>query len=408
MRSSLVAVVALVAAVVGGAVVALVSAVVVSDDDEPVQIVTVGAAPSPAAAPVQPPPARSARAAADRRFDPARIYAARSRGVVTVYALFGDEETIEEVHGGSQGSGFVVSRAGHVLTNAHVITSGRGSAVRGASRVYVEFEDGDRVRAKIVGWDAFNDVGVMQVSPEDHRLDPVPLGNSASVVVGEPVAAIGSPFAKHNTLTVGIVSATSRSIPSLNGEYELAGAIQTDAAINHGNSGGPLFDASGRVIGINAQIRSNSGLSEGVGFAVPINSAKRSLAHILRTGRVPYAYVGVSTDDLTPTLAREFDYAAPYGAVVACVKEGSPGAKAGLRGGTESEPEDGPAFLKGADVIVAIDGRPVRSGADLVRIVSESLEPGRVATFTIFRGSERRRVRVELAERPVQPSRCEP
>ena len=407
MRASLVAVVALVAAVIGGTVAAAVVQAV-GDGSGSVQTVTVEAAPAPTETPVAAPSARAAAPIPAGRFDAAQIYAKRSPGVVTVYALFGDDASIEELHAGSQGSGFVVSRAGHVLTNAHVITSGRRTELRGASRVYLEFEDGDRVRAEVVGWDTFNDVGVLRVRPGAHRLVPVPLGDSTGVVVGEPVAAIGSPFGKQNTLTTGIISATSRSLPSLNADYDLVGAIQTDAAINRGNSGGPLFDARGQVIGINAQIRSNSGVSEGVGFAVPINSAKRSLRHILRTGRVPYAYVGVSTDDLTPALARRFDYAAPYGAVVVCVKEGSPGAKAGLRGGSESEPFNGPPFIEGGDLIVAINGRPVRSGTDLVRIVSESLEPGGVATFTFFRGQERRRVQVQLGERPRSSSRCEP
>ena len=409
MRPSLVAVVALVAAAVGGAVVAaFVAAAGWPSEREARTVVVTQPAPPSAEEPVREridPP----KATANRRFDPAAIYAARSPGVVTIYAFFGEQALEEDFFNhGAQGSGFVASRRGHVLTNAHVVTNTRGEDVEPAEKVYVEFEDGDRVPATVVGWDVFNDIGVVKVDPTEHPLRPLPLGDSRGVVVGEPVAAIGSPFGRQNTLTVGVVSATERTLPSLSAHYDLVGAIQTDAAINHGNSGGPLFDARGRVIGVNAQMRSNSGVSAGVGFAVPINSARRSFEQIVATGRVRYAYVGVTADDLTPALARRFDYAAPYGAVVACVKEGSPGAKAGLHDGDRSEPAEGGSFIEGADLIVAIDGEPVRSGSDLVRIISERLEPGRIATFTIFRGAERRRVRVKLAERPERPPTCEP
>ena len=362
----------------------------------------------PAATPVAE-PARSAGAKVSRRpaFDATRIYAERSAGVVTVYALFDSDADAIDGHG-AQGSGFVVSPRGYVLTNAHVITGGSGARRKPAVRLYVEFEDGDRISAKIVGWDVYNDVGLIRVDPRQHRLTPVPLGDSSRVRVGEPVAAIGSPFGRQNTLTVGVVSATRRAISSLSPDFDLVDAIQTDAAINHGNSGGPLFDAAGRVVGINAQIRSESGVSEGVGFAVPINSAKRSMRQLLRAGSVSYAYVGISTDDLTPALARRFGYAAPYGAVVACVTDGSPAEAAGLRAGSTSDSSTGPSFIEGGDVIVAIDGQPVRSSTDVVRAISQRLSPGAVATFTILRGTGRIRVPVTLAARPSDPSGCEP
>ena len=164
----------------------------------------------------------------------------------------------------------------------------------------------------------------------------MPLGNSAEVAVGEPVAAIGSPFGNENSLTVGVVSATQRSIGSLTSQYNLVDAIQVDAPINHGNSGGPLFDAQGRVIGINAQIRSDTGNTEGVGFAVPINAARRSMEQLLATGKVAYAYVGMTSEDLTPGIARRFGYPVRYGAVITSVQPGSPGARAGLRGGSDA------------------------------------------------------------------------
>src|SRR5262249_5249208 len=156
---------------------------------------------------------------------------------------------------------------------------------------------------KVVGWDVFDDVGVIRVDPKAHLLDPVPLGRSERVRVGEPVAVIGSPFGNENSLSVGVVSATHRSIAALTSSYRLADAIQTDAPINHGNSGGPLFDSRGLVIGINSQIRSDTGTADGVGFAVPIDSAKRSLRQLVATGKVAYAYVGIRTEDLTPSIA---------------------------------------------------------------------------------------------------------
>src|SRR4029079_18264567 len=212
-------------------------------------------------------------------FDPAGVYARRSPGVVTLYSVFGTGNGTSA----SQGSGFVVSSGGLILTNSHVITTAGagGGTVTPAGDVFVEFQDRDRVKATIVGWDVFDDVGVLRVDPKAHALTPLPLGDSSRVVVGEPVAAIGSPFGNENSLTLGVVSATQRSIESLTSQYNLVDAIQVDAPINHGNSGGPLFDAAGRVIGINAQSRSDTGNAEGVGFAVPINAAKRSMAQLL-------------------------------------------------------------------------------------------------------------------------------
>ena len=344
-----------------------------------------------------------ARPLAGNGFDPSSIYVHRSPGVVTLVSLYGSG-----VDQTAQGSGFVVSHRGYILTNSHVITTaGEGSGrARPADHVYVEFQDRDRVQAKIVGFDVYDDVGLIKVDPSAHPLSPVPLGNSAAVAVGEPVAAIGSPFGNENSLAVGVVSATKRSIESLTSSYNLVDAIQTDAPINHGNSGGPLFDARGRVIGINAQINSDSGTAEGVGFAVPINSARRSMEQLIADGAVSYAYVGVETEDLTPSLAKRFGYAVTHGAVVTRVVAHSPAAAAALRGGKEPDhPEHvlGTVFVPGGDVIVAIDGRPVRSSEDVVRIVTELLSPGETASFTIQRGHSRQDVRVKLAQRPANP-----
>jgi S1-C subfamily serine protease len=335
------------------------------------------------------------------RFDPAAIYANRSGGVVTLYSVFGSGAGAST----AQGSGFVVSPDGLILTNSHVVTTAgeTGREVTPASSVYVEFRDRDRVPAEIVGWDVFDDVGVLRVDPKTHPLSPLPLGDSSRVVVGEPVAAIGSPFGNENSLAVGVVSATRRSIESLTSRYNLVDAIQVDAPINHGNSGGPLFDAQGRVIGINAQIRSDSGNAEGVGFAVPINAARSSMTQLLATGKVAYAYVGITTEDLTPGIARRFGYPVRYGAVITAVRPGSPGARSGLRGGSKERDFSGVAFTYGGDVLVAIDGSPVRGADDVVRAVSERLHPGHVSTFTIVRDRSRRQLRIVLGTRPGNP-----
>ncbi len=328
-------------------------------------------------------------------FDPAAIYEARAAGVVTIYADF---------DGGtrSQGSGFVVSTDGVVLTNSHVVTTlpGAGGTPEAASRVYVEFADRDRAPARVVGWDLFDDIGVLRVEPRLHRLDPVPLGRSTDVRVGDPVAIIGSPFGNENSLAVGVVAATQRSIDSLTSQYDLLDAIQTDAPINRGNSGGPMFDARGRVIGIAAQIRSQSGTAEGVGFAVPIDSAQRSLRQLLRDGKVRYAYLGVQAQSLTPSAARRFRLPAQHGAIISGIEAGSPADAAGLRAASHEQELNGVPVATGGDVVVAIDGVRIEDADDLVRMVTSRLEPGEVASFTLWRDGKRRTVAVRLANRP--------
>ncbi len=349
-------------------------------------------------------PVTAAKPLLGNGFQPAQIYRTRAAGVVTIISYFDSSGGLPGAHGG-QGSGFVISKDGLVLTSAHVVTTaGQGQAGKPttAQTIYVEFADGDRVQATPVGVDLFDDVGVLRVDPKQHALDPVPLGDSARVVVGAPVAAIGSPFGNADSLSVGVVSAVRRSIPSLTTKYDLVDAIQTDAPINHGNSGGPLFDAQGRVIGINAQIRSSGSSSgfEGVGFAVPIDSARRSLDQIVKTGAVRYAYVGIKTEDLTPGVAKKFGYATKRGALVDYVEPGGAADEAGLKPGDRQEVYEGVGLRVGGDAIVAIDGIPVASAQDVVRIVAGRLVPGETARFTVVRGAARRTVRVTLEQRP--------
>jgi 2-alkenal reductase len=404
MRASVVAVVAIVSAFLGGTGALLVGkATGLVEEGGTDTVVVRGADGATAAVEVETRDGEAAaRPLAGNGFDPEAIFRARADGVVTVYALFGGGAQPDA----AQGSGFVVSKDGYVLTNSHVITTageGRDSATpKAADRVFVEFRDGDRVEAKIVGWDVFDDVGLLKVAPNLHELHPLPLGDSRRVVVGQPVAAIGSPFRQTSTLTVGVVGATERSIGSLTSSYSLVDAIQTDAPINPGNSGGPLLDARGRVIGINAQIRSESGTAEGVGFAIPINSAVRSMEQLIATGEVRYAWVGIRTQTITPSLARQFDFPAERGAAIHEVVEGSPAARAGLRAGGKEQEFSGIAIRPGGDLIVAIDGAQVRTAEDVVREVTERL-PGETTRFTVLRGSERLVVDVKLGERPPNP-----
>ena len=399
-RPAAVAAVAIVAALLGGALAAAIVRAADSDDEPATKTVVVrtpAAGQSVTSAPVASAPLPRTQ------FDPARLYSERAPGVVTIYAYFGDPGAGDSA--ASQGSGFVVSPKGYILTNAHVVTTAPSASVTRAQTVFVEFQDGDRAPARVIGYDLFSDVGLIKTEPSDHALAPVPLGDSSEVVVGEPVAAIGSPFGRQSSLTVGVVSGTGRSISSLTSDYDVADAIQVDAPINRGNSGGPLFNAAGQVIGLNAQIRSETGINEGVGFAVPINAARRAMRDLLAAGQVRYAYVGVSTQDLTPGIARLLGYSAQYGALVACVEQGGPGDRAGLRGGENERFVLGRVgVVEGGDVIVAINGEPVRSGSELVRIVSEVLRPGRSAVLTVVRGEGRQRLTVRLAERPSEPS----
>ena len=246
---------------------------------------------------------------------------------------------------------------------------------------------------------------MLKIDPEEHSLEPVPLGDSDDVVVGEPVAAIGSPFGEQSSLAVGVVSATRRSIAALTSDYQLIDAIQIDAPINRGNSGGPLFDARGRVIGINAQIRSRSGFAEGVGFAVPINAARRSMEQLIERGKVSYAYVGISTSDLTPGLSRKLGFGARRGALVVSVTDGGPGDDAGLRPGSRTIALGGRDHTVGGDVILAVGRTAVESSDDLVRIITSHLEAGKTTLFTILRDGAEIRVPIRLEERPLDAPR---
>jgi S1-C subfamily serine protease len=325
-------------------------------------------------------------------FDPAEIYRRLAPGVVTVSALTGEEGR------GGLGSGFVLDGEGYVATNAHVIRSEPPELTR-AEAVYVNFPDGNRVPAKVVGDDLNSDVALLKLNPAGLTLTPLELGSSSDLIVGSPVAAIGSPFGQDQSLSVGVISAVDRDIDSLT-QFQIGNAIQTDAAVNHGNSGGPLLNARGEVIGINAQIESTGGGGEGVGFAVPVDTVKRSLAQLREQGHVDYAYLGVSTQELYPQLAQRLGFDAENGALVATVEEGGPADDAGIEAGSEKIEFQGQQDVPtGGDAIVAIDGRPVHSSADLTSVIGLK-EPNEEVELELVRGDEHRTVEVTLGQRP--------
>ena len=339
-------------------------------------------------------------------FDARAIYERESPGVVTVIALFGSGGIGSLLGGGDDpgdsglGSGFVLNGEGEIATNAHVVTSESASSRPRAKEVYVAFADGNRVKAEIVGVDLDADIALLRIEPKGLELHPLPLGSSADVVVGAPVAAMGSPFGEEQSLSVGVVSAVDRDIQSLS-SFRISGAVQTDAAINPGNSGGPLVNAQGEVIGVNQQIRSTSGGGEGVGFAVPIDLVKRSLDQLREDGTAEYAYLGVSSQSVYPQLAKRFDLPVERGAWLQSVTRGGPADKAGLRGfsGKEIVFQAEP-LCPGGDVVTRIGDVAVEDSAGLADAVARH-EPGDKVPFELYRGDKRMTLQVTLGRRPT-------
>jgi S1-C subfamily serine protease len=294
----------------------------------------------------------------------------------------------------------VISGEGEIATNAHVVTDGStgGGPINEADEVYVQFADRNQVAAEIVGVDPHSDVALLKLDPDGLDMQPLELASRDQVRVGQPVAAIGSPFGEDRSLSVGVVSATDRSIQSLT-RFQIDGAIQTDASINPGNSGGPLLDAEGQVIGINQQIDTTSGGNEGVGFAVPVALVERSIDQLRENGKVRYAYIGVTTQSLYPQLADRLGLDTDTGAVVTDVVDGSPAADAGIEAGQQEIQFQGLRATTGGDVIVAVDGDEIVRETDLPNLIAQH-NPGDTVTLETIRDGETRNVDVTLGERP--------
>jgi S1-C subfamily serine protease len=300
-----------------------------------------------------------------------------------------------EQRGQATGSGFVIDRSGNILTNAHVI--------EGAVKVTVQLADKKVVGAKVIGKDTSSDLALLKVDPDGLNLRPLPLGSSQDVQVGDPVIAIGNPFGLDRTLTTGVVSALQREIRAPNG-FAISNVIQTDAAINPGNSGGPLIDAAGRVIGVNSQIETggSGGGNVGIGFAVPIDTAKQILPQLKRDGRVERAYLGITSLTIDGSL-RGANLPVDQGALVQTVEQGSPAERAGIRAGSiTAQLEDGSSIQLGGDIVRAVDGKAVRTSDDLAATISAK-KPGSKVKLDILRDGDERTVEVELAERPAAP-----
>jgi S1-C subfamily serine protease len=294
--------------------------------------------------------------------------------------------------GTATGSGILIDGDGHVLTNAHVVD--------GSSSVTVKFGDGDPLPAKVLGVDDSTDVAVLSVDPDQVDANPLTLGNSDSVKVGDGAIAIGNPYGLDRTVTSGIISALQRQISAPNG-FTISDVIQTDAAINPGNSGGPLIDADGRVIGINSQIATGSGSSGsvGIGFAVPINTAKTVADQIIDGGSVQHAYLGIEGADLSPELAKVLNLDVDQGVVVQKVTPNGPAADAGLQAGSATVAIGGAQLKAGGDVITEVDGKQVTGMDDLISAVNGK-QPGDSITLTVLRDGSSRQVTVKLGDRP--------
>ncbi|MCW3011662.1 MAG: hypothetical protein JWO90_2066 [Solirubrobacterales bacterium] len=295
--------------------------------------------------------------------------------------------------GTATGSGFVIDEAGNILTNAHVI--------EGAVKVTVQLADKKTVDARVVGRDTSSDLALLRIDPDGLALQPLALGSAKDVQVGDPVIAIGNPFGLDRTLTTGVVSALQRQITAPN-DFKISNVIQTDAAINPGNSGGPLIDATGKVIGINSQIETGSagGGSVGIGFAVPIDTAKQILPALKRDGKVQRAYLGITSLTIDGSLAAA-NLPADRGVLVQSVQQGSPAEAAGIRAGSlTAQLEDGSAIELGGDVIQRVAGREIRTSEDLAAVV-QAQEPGARVPVELLRDGRKRTLEVELRAQPA-------
>jgi putative serine protease PepD len=321
------------------------------------------------------------------------VYRSASPGVVKIVVTTGGGSDFPFGQGGgssqqrAQGSGFVYDTDGHIITNQHVVA--------GATSVIVYFADGTTHAARVVASDPSTDLAVIKVDVPAAQLHPLTLAPSDSVEVGDGVVAIGTPFGLQNTVTWGIVSALHRQMTSPSGFYE--NAIQTDAAVNHGNSGGPLLDMSGQVVGITSQIESDSGGNEGVAFAVPASTVRSVVSQILATGKISHAYLGVSIDSIPAQVAPALGM--PQGAEVTTVRAGTPAAGAGLKGSTGTRSYQGDPYATGGDVITAIDGQKVTSANELSSAI-DAHKPGDTVHLTVVRNGATRTVTVTLGTRP--------
>jgi len=387
-----------ISAMLGGLVAVVVGAILIAagvvDTGKKTTVVQQAQTPSPG---IDPPGPASGRTVAD-------IYRSVGPGVAFVQATvtttdnslipgFGPPQ-----RGTATGSGFVLDKSGHILTNSHVVS--------GAKDVTVRFGKQDPVKAQVVGRDPSTDIAVLQVDPSKTKLHPLHLGDSNKVQVGDAAIAIGNPFGLDNTVTTGIISAIQRSINSPNG-FNIDHVIQTDASINPGNSGGPLLDGAGRVVGINAQIETggSGGGSVGIGFAIPIDTAKSVVPKLEKSGHIAHPYIGITTAPVTAQDAHDLHLPVSHGALVQQVNSGSPAAKAGIHAGHKQTSN---GLIAGGDLIVEVAGRKINQPDDIATAIAPK-KPGDVITIGFYRGKSLKSVTVTLAERPSKaPAQSRP
>jgi putative serine protease PepD len=318
-----------------------------------------------------------------------RIYRQASPAVANIltkateYDFFMDPVPVE-----GAGSGFVIDPRGYILTNYHVVA--------GAQSIEVILGDKTRSPAKFVGADQRNDVALIKIDPKGKQLSTLPLGDSSSLQVGQKVLAIGDPFGFQSTLTTGVVSALGRTVQTSETTF-IDEAIQTDASINRGNSGGPLINTHGEAIGINSAIYTPSGTTAGIGFAIPINTAKLIANDLITEGRVRRAYLGVQTIPVAGWLSEALDLPVKEGLLVEQTPKGSPAAAAGIRGGDRTAEAGMRRIIIGGDVIVGLDGQKVSNQFD-VNVILNRKRPGETVTVTIYRGSKKLDIPVKLGE----------
>jgi S1-C subfamily serine protease len=294
------------------------------------------------------------------------------------------------------GSGFVMDKAGHIVTNYHVVANARS--------VEVSFSNSDNLKARVVGSDPSTDIAVLQVDARSRALTPLPFGNSDNVHVGDSVVAIGNPLGYDRSVTAGIVSAVQRAISAPN-QFPIDHVIQTDAPINHGNSGGPLINSRGQVVGVNAQIATGNSAADGnigIGFAIPINTVRTVVAQLIKKGKVEHAFIGVTAKPITAQIAGLFRLPTSHGLLVVSVEPGSGAAAAGLRAGTDTAVVSGESWPVGGDLIVAADGSQL-SSIDHLRDVIAAKKPGESVALEVYRGSEKLTLNVKLGRQPSSP-----
>ena len=332
-------------------------------------------------------------------FSPAAIYQKSASGVVLVQSTF---KNVGFGGGSGQalGSGFVASKGGAIVTNAHVVTE---NGVK-ASSITVAFRQGQdqssqQVKATIVGVDQTSDIAVLKINPAGQNLTPLPLGDSSKVAIGQWVVAIGNPLGYDFSLTEGIVSGIGRNLQSPNGAV-IPNGIQTDAAINQGNSGGPLLDQNGNVIGVNEQIASPSGSFSGLGFAIPINTAKSVMQQLEATGSAKHAYLGIEGQTITPPVAQVLKLPATQGVLIARVQPGTAAASAGLKGGNRTQVIQGAPYRVGGDVVTKLNGQPL-TGMDQLAAAVAQMQPGNKVTLTVVRNGSPHDITVTLGNRPA-------